>query len=113
MVFFPPIVTECLIRRILWGLRGWLIALTVLSKDPSLVSCTHSSQSHSVSAVLDRQVLYLSLRIKLHPQALGLLRVQSMVAEKAWQSEWHVVVLVEGGLSCLGTTDRPEGKPGL
>lgn len=36
-----------------------------------------------------------------------------MVAEKAWQSEWHVVVLVGGGLSCLGTTDRTEGKPGL
>lgn len=40
------------------------------------------------------------------------MRVQSMVAEKAWQSEWHVVVLVGGGLSCLGTTDRTEGKPG-
>lgn len=86
-----------------------LIVLTVLAKDSSLVLCTHSSQPHSVYAVLGLKprALYLIAKCSTcsyplnYTQALGSLGVQSMGAEKAGWSEWHVAVVVGGGRDCL------------
>lgn len=86
-----------------------LIVLNVHAKDPSLVSCTHSSQPHSVYAVLGLKprALYLIAKCSTcsyqvnYTQALGSLGAQSVGAEKAGWSEWHVAVLVGGGRDCL------------